>query len=125
LIPFTISPSLCTGRRRYADNVAEGTLELDAEELELTRRYAEPLREADYSAAVEQRQNAVFSIQQRVNQFVDSLHITTERLSKGHDRSLPFVDIPAPSARDRRNVSSIAREPNSAAASLQSAVAST
>lgn len=53
------------------------------------------------------------------------LDILTKRLSKGHDRSLPFGDVPAPSARDRRNVSSLARGPNSAAASLQSAVAST
>ena len=76
--PFTIPPFLCTVRWRAADGGAESALELDAEQLELACRYAEALGVAHYAATVEQRQDAVLSIQQRVNQFVNPLHIVTE-----------------------------------------------
>ena len=89
LIPFMCSPPSCSARRLCADNVAKRTFELDAEELELTRRYPESLCEAHHATTVEQRQDAVFSIQQRIDQFVDPLHITAKRLSEGHDLSLP------------------------------------
>ena len=89
LISFMCSPPPCAARRRCADSVAKRTLELDAEELELTRRYSEPLCEAHHAGAVEQSQDAVFPIQQRIDQIVDALHIATERLSKGHDSCLP------------------------------------
>ena len=94
LIPFISFPPSCSARRLCADNVAKRTLELDAEELELARRYSKSLCEAHHPATVEQRQDSVFSIQQRIHQFVDPSHIASERLSKGHASRLPVRRYP-------------------------------
>ena len=87
LIPFTIPPSGYAVRWLPADGAAQCTFNLHAKELELTRRYAEPLRVGHHAATVKQRHDSVFSIQQRINLFVDPLHINAERLSQGHDLS--------------------------------------
>ena len=125
LIPFTIPPSFCAVRWRSADNGAECALELDAEEFKLACRYSEPLRVAHYPATIEQRQDSVLSVQQRIHLFVDPLHITTKRFSKGHNQRSVFEGVEAPRALERRNVSSLARAPNIADASVHSDVAST
>jgi hypothetical protein len=119
-----IPSSACALRRLPPDDPAQGALDLHAEELELTRRQAESFRVSHHTAAVEQHQDAVLSVQQLVHLFVDPLSIAATGLSKRHDLSSLLGNIPAPSARDRRNVSSLDRGPNIAAASLQSAGAS-
>jgi hypothetical protein len=86
---FMLSSPSCSARRLCADNAAKRTLELDAKELELARRYSESLCEAHDPATVEQRQDSVFSIQQRIHQIVDPLHVASERLSQRHGSRVP------------------------------------
>jgi hypothetical protein len=119
----TIPPSACALRRLPPDDTAQGALDLHAEELELTRRQTESFRISHHSAAVEQHQDAVLPVQQLVHLLVDPLSVAAG-LSKRHDLPPSLGVVPASSARDRRNVSSLDRGPNIAAASLQSAGAS-
>ena len=114
-IPFTLLPSFLA--RAPADDAVERAFELDAEKFELTGRCAEALRIRHYATTVEQRNHAVLAIQQRLHLFVDPLHISAESFSKRHADRRRLCDVPAPSARDRKNVSSVARGPNSAPAS--------
>jgi hypothetical protein len=85
LISFTTPPSSCAVRCWRPDGAAQCPFHLDAEELELARRYAEPLRVGHHAITVKNRQDPVFSIEQRIHLLVDSLHITAKRLSKRHD----------------------------------------
>jgi hypothetical protein len=124
LLKGTVTPSACALRRLPPDDAAQGALDLNAEELELTRRQTESFRVSHHTAAVEQHQDAVLSVQQLVHLFVDPLSIAATGRSKRHDRSPLLGNVPVPSARDRRNVSSLDRGPSIAAASLQSAGAS-
>jgi hypothetical protein len=123
MIAFTILPPSSWTNCRSANAVPQRAFELDAEEFELTGGGSEPLRVGHQAATVKQRQDSVFRIQQRIDLLVNLLHITAERLSKSHHyRSVS--DIEAPSARDRRNVSSLAREPKSADAFVHRSLAS-
>mgnify|MGYP003580006066 CR=1 FL=1 len=146
---FTIPSILSSKCWLCADDVAHGSFKLHAEELELTRRCAEPLRVAHHPAAVEQQQETVLAVQQGIDLFVDTPCITTERLSKCHgyssalvmcDRSDESTDDResrrseavravlegrGDSARDRKKVSSPARGPNIAETSAHNVRAST
>jgi hypothetical protein len=76
-IPPGASGSCCPS----TDDVARRSFKLHAEELELTWGCAEPLRVAHHPATVEQQQEAVFPVQQRIDLFVDAPDVTAERLS--------------------------------------------
>ena len=88
---FTILSILSSKSWLCADDVAHGSFKLYAEELELTRRCAEPLCVAHHPAAVEQQQEAVLAVQQGIDLFVDTPCVTSERLSKCHGYSSALV----------------------------------
>jgi len=88
---FTILSFLSSKSGLCADDVAHGSFKLHAEELELTRRCAEPLCVAHHPAAVEQQQEAVVAVQQGIDLFVDTPCVTSERLSKCHGYSSALV----------------------------------
>jgi hypothetical protein len=107
---------------------------------ELARRQTESLREADGPRSVDQHDEAVFTVEQMVDELVDPASVTAQCLSKGHDpssiardaldaatgarRPPAFARRAESRARVRRNVSSSARAPKAATASDQSARAS-
>ena len=90
LIPFTSPPFDCALGWPWAHTIAQCAFKLEAEKLELTRRHSEALPVGHDAVAVEQDQDSILSVQQRINLFVDPLHVTTKRLSKGHDSTLPI-----------------------------------
>lgn len=90
VIPFTMPPVVCASGWPLAHAIAECAFKLDAEELELTRRNSEALPVGHEAVAVEQDEDSILSVQQRINLFVDSLNVTTKRLSKSHDSTLPL-----------------------------------
>lgn len=90
LIPFTIPPFVCAAGARLAHAMTQCALKLHAEELELTRRYSKALPVGHDAAAVEQDEDSVFSVQQRINLVMDPLSVPTNRLAKGHDSPLPI-----------------------------------
>jgi hypothetical protein len=89
LLPvFTIPPTPSVRCWLFTEDVPYAPLELTCEQLQLTRRRVEPLRVVHHPAAVEQYEQAVFTIEQRIDLFVETMKVSTERLSKCHDLQL-------------------------------------
>ena len=81
LMNFMCPPSAGAFRRLTSQCRSQRAFELDAEQLELARRDFEPVRVRDDTGAVEQSDDGVFAIEQRVDLFVDLLYVSAERLS--------------------------------------------
>jgi hypothetical protein len=62
--------------------------ERNTEQFELTRRRCKPLHVAHHPTPVEQDYEAVFTAEQRIDLFMNALHVTTRKRSRCHGLEL-------------------------------------
>jgi hypothetical protein len=82
-LSFMSSSPLFLRRSYRSRHGSHAALDLGSDEFELARRKTESFREADRTTVVDQYDQAVFTVEQPVDQFMNPASVITQCLSKG------------------------------------------